>query len=84
MALLIEVFGQDQKLIVNAQSIKAHMEQMMDLGVTLHETAFMDKGGRRYDVDLSRTNILEVNHRAIGTDGDGNAVFLDNNEKVQF
>ena len=84
MALLIEVFGQDQKLIVNAQPIKAHMEQMINLGVTLHETVFIDKGGRKYDVDLSRTNILEVNHRAIGIDCDGNAIFIDNNEKVKF
>lgn len=84
MALLIEVFGQDQKLIVNAQPIKAHMEQMIALGVTMHETAFIDKGGRRYDVDLDRTRIIEIDDRPIGTDSEGHAIYLDTKETVKL
>lgn len=82
MALLIEFYGNDQKLIVNAQPIKAQMEQMMSLGVTKHETVFVDRGGKRYDVDLTRSAILEVNHRAVGADADGNAIFLDTKERL--
>lgn len=82
MALLIEFYGNDQKLIVNAQPIKAQMEQMMALGVTKHETVFVDRGGKRYDVDLTRSAILEVNHRAVGADAEGNAIFLDTKERL--
>lgn len=84
MALLIEFYGNDQKLIVNAQPIKAYLEQMLSLGVTMHETVFIDRGGRRYDVDLNRSNILEVNHRAVGADVNGNPIFLDNNEPLNL
>lgn len=82
MALLIELYGQEQKLIVNAAPIKAHMEQMLNLGVTMHTTVFVDRGGRRYDIDLDRTSILEVNHREVETDDEGNAIYIDTREKV--
>lgn len=84
MALLIELYGQEQKLIVNSVPIKAHMEQMQKLGVTMHNTAFVDRGGRHYDIDLERTSILEINHREIGEDAEGNAIYLDNNEPVNL
>lgn len=82
MALLIELYGQDQKLIVNSQPIKSHIDQMLRLGVTMHSTVFVDRGGRHYDVDLDRTVLLEVNHRSVTTDPSGHPVFEDTHEPV--
>lgn len=84
MALLIEVYGNDHKLIVNSQPIKSYMEEMMRLGVTRQEVWFEDRGSRRYDINTDRVNILAINGRAIGQDGSGNAIFLDTKELVKL
>ena len=83
MAVLVEFFGQEAKLIINSQPIKAHLKMMMDKHITRHQTVFVDRGGKHYDVDLSRTEILEVDGRAI-EERDGKVVFSDNGEEVKL
>lgn len=83
MAVLIEFFGQEAKLIINAQPVKAHLKMMMDKGITRHKTVFIDRGGKHYDVDLGQTEVLEVNGRAI-EERNGAIVFSDNGEVVQL
>ena len=83
MAVLIEYFGQEAKLIINAQPVKAHLQMMMDKGITRHKTVFIDRGGKHYDVDLGQTEVLEVNGRAI-EERNGAIVFSDNGEVVQL
>ena len=84
MALEIELMGGVYKLIVNAANIKQLCEDMKRNHVSRFATVFVDKGGRRYDVNLDQTEILAVGGRDIEADADGNPVFADNKEKVMF
>lgn len=84
MALEIELMGGVYKLIVNAANIKQLCEDMKRNNVSRFATVFVDKGGRRYDVNLDQTEILAVGGRDIEADADGNPVFADNKEKVMF
>ena len=83
MAVLIEYFGQEAKLIINAQPVKAHLKMMLDKHITKHRTVFIDRGGKHYDVDIAQTEILEVDGRAI-EERNGVIVYSDNGQVVQL
>ncbi len=81
MALLIDVMGNTNKLIVNASAIKEFVHNCWERGVTKMSVAFIDRGGRRYDIDYNRANIISVQGRDIEQHGD-KIVFKDNGENV--
>lgn len=83
MAVLVELFGQPMKLIVNAAPVKDFFMDMEEAGVTRFVTVFIDKGGLRYDIDRRRTVVLEINGREV-EEVDGVAVYKDNGEKLNL
>lgn len=82
-ALKIKYMGETYKLFVNAADVKSFLDDMGRNKVTRLKTVFIDKGSLHYAVDEERTEILEVDGRAV-TEKDGEAVFADNGEKVVF
>lgn len=81
MALQVNVLGGTFKLIVNASGIKSFCQDMLRNKVTRFSTVFVDRGGRRYDVDHDQTEILEIDGRAI-EEVDGEVRFSDTKEIV--
>lgn len=82
-ALKVRFMGEDYKLIVNATDIKAFIDSMEKNKVTLVETVFIDKGGKIYSVDYSRTNIIKVDGRDI-EERDGMVFFKGTDEIITF
>ena len=75
--------GEEYKLIVNSADIKNVLEDMTRNRVTRFSTVFSDKGQMHYGVDFGKTDILEVDGRAV-EEVDGKAVFSDTKEKIRF
>ncbi|MCF0201796.1 MAG: hypothetical protein HUK08_00390 [Bacteroidaceae bacterium] len=70
------------KLIVNAIGIKSFCDDMIRHNVTRFKTVFIDKGGRKYDIDIASTSIMEINDREVTEDSQGIMIYTDNKEKV--
>lgn len=82
-ALRIFFMGGEYKFIANASSIKTFCDDMERSHVTKFRTVFYDRGGRKYDVDVDQTEILEVNGRAV-EEKEGSVVYSDTKEIVNF
>ena len=88
----VEIFfmGDTWKLIINSCNIKTFLNDMERQHITRIKTAFIDTGGKHYDVDMNRTEILEVNNRAIEVELDstgvetGRIVYSDTKEIVNL
>jgi len=83
-ALRILFMGGEYKLIANAAPIKCFCDDMERNGVTKFRTVFYDRGGRKYDVDTDRTEILEVDGRAVEEAADGGMIYSDTREEIKF
>lgn len=83
-ALRIFFMGGEYKFIANASAIKTFCDDMTANHVTKYRTVFFDRGGRKYDVDVEQTEILEVDGRAVEETADGKVIFTDTNEEVTF
>lgn len=68
MALQVEFAQAKYKVIVNAEPVKNFFRDMDVIGVTKVQTVFIDTGGRHYDVDLARTEVLEIDNRHVTFD----------------
>jgi hypothetical protein len=84
MALRIVFNNNMYKLIVNAAPIKTLIAELERLGVTRFETVFIERGANKYDIDESRTNILAINGKDVEENVDGNIVFSDSKQKIEF
>lgn len=82
-AMHIYYMNVEYKLIVNSIDIKSFLSDMEKYHVTRLRTVFIDKGGKHYAVDLSRTEILEVDGRAV-VEREGKCVYEDTKEIVKF
>ena len=82
-AVKVIFMGEPYKLIVNAVGIKSFLDDMERQNVTKVKTTFVDMGALHYDIDLSRTEILEVDGKAI-EEKDGKVVFAGTDETVNF
>lgn len=88
----VEIFfmGDTWKIIINSCNIKTFLNDMERQHITRIKTAFIDTGGKHYDVDMNRTEILEVNNRAIEAELDsagvetGRIVYSDTKEIVNL
>lgn len=80
-ALRLFFMGGEYKFIANASGIKQFCDDMEAHRVTRWKTVFYDRGGKRYDVDADKTEILEVDGRAI-KEKNNRIVFADNDELV--
>lgn len=83
MALQIEFLGGTFKLFVNASGIKSFCRDMIRNEVTRFSAVFIDRGAKRYDVDIDSVEILEVDGREI-EETDGIVRFKDTKEIVTF
>lgn len=81
--LKILFMGGEYKFIANSAAIKTFCDDMERHHVTKYRTVFIDTGGKRYDVDTSQTEILEIDGRAV-EESDGKVVFSDTKEEVLF
>ena len=81
--LEIAFMGDTYKLIVNSCDIKTLVDDMEAANITRFGTIFYDKGGLHYSYREDKTEILEVGRRRIEERG-GEAVYVDNGEKVTF
>lgn len=68
VALLVDFCGMQGKLIVNAP-FKTPLVELWSKGVTKIQTVFIDRGGKHYDMDMERTELLEVNERSVMLSG---------------
>lgn len=85
MALRISLMGAENKLIVNSPNIKSFIGQCWQKGVTRLAICFIDRGGKRYDIDYQRVRVLEVHNRRVTTNAEGKAVYAGNkNELVKL
>lgn len=82
-ALSVFFMGEKYKLIVNAKGIKTFLDDMERLRVTRFKTTFVDTGSRRYDVDINKTEILEIDDRTV-EDYNGKMIYSDTKEEVKF
>lgn len=83
-ALRLLFMGGEYKFIVNAAEIKTFCDDMERNNVTKYKTVFIDRGGNKYGVDLAQTEILEVNGRTVEETEDGNVVYSDTKDLVEF
>lgn len=78
VAMHVSLFGTDGKVIVNAP-FKETLIELWAKGVTRISTVIIDKGGRHYDIDYNRTQLIAVNGRDV-IFRDGQLYYKDNNE----
>ena len=83
-ALKILFMGDEYKFIANASAIKTFCDDMEKNHVTKFKTVFYDRGGMKYDVDFDKTEILEIDGRAIEESEEGKIIFSDTKEEVQI
>ena len=60
-----------------------HAQEFLQEGSKVKASVFIDTGGKRYDVDTSQTEILEIDGRTV-EESDGKVVFSDTKEEVLF
>lgn len=84
MALRIELMGAENKLIVNSPNIKTFIADCWSKGVTKLGISFIDRGGKKYDIDYKRTSVKEINHRKVSMNEEGKVIYTDTKELVQL
>lgn len=52
--------------------------------VTKFKTVFFDRGGKKYGVDVEKTEIIEVEGRSVEESPEGKIIFSDTKEEVLF
>ncbi len=91
MAAQIVLFGSRVKLIINAAPIKEFFKDMEEIHVTKFNTVFVELAVHKYDIDRSKTEILEIANRPVKEDkgrvvyaDDGQPVFDENNKFINY
>lgn len=82
--LRIIFMGGEYKFIANASEIKTFCDDMEKNKVTKFKTVFFDRGGKKYGVDVEKTEILEVEGRCVEESPEGKIIFSDTKEEVLF
>lgn len=84
VALLVDLMGNDYKVITNSFRIKRILDAMEQLDVTKFSTVIIDAGNRFYEFETLKTSILEINNRPIELSPSGETIFADTKEVINL
>ena len=79
--LEVKFMGDIYKLITNSIRMKPFIDSLLEADVTRFKTVIIDAGGKFYEMDANKTEIVEVSGRPIEM-LNGKVVYSDNKEEV--